>query len=78
MAVGANFHLILKTRVVFDVLARHADVVCDLVNLVAFFGPGKDARSPQSVGGWMVGIVRIDVPFVFLHLFADPLLPAAA
>jgi hypothetical protein len=38
LTVGTNLHLILKTHVVLDVLARHADIVGDLVDLIALFG----------------------------------------
>ena len=43
-----------------DVLARHADVVGDLVDVVALFGTGQDAGAAEPVNGRMVGVVRVD------------------
>jgi len=63
---------------VIDVLARHADVVGDLVDLVALFGTGQDAGAPQPMNGWVICIIRIDIPFIFLDLGGDPFLPFAA
>jgi hypothetical protein len=40
LAVGANLHLILEAHVVLDVLAGHADVVGDLVDLISLLGAG--------------------------------------
>jgi hypothetical protein len=40
-----------------DVLAGDADIVGDLVDLMALFSPGQDAGAAQAVNGRMVGIV---------------------
>ena len=63
---------------VLDVLARHADVVGDLVDLIALLGAGEDAGAPQPVDRGMVGVLRVDIPFVLLDLGGDPFLPVAA
>jgi hypothetical protein len=61
-----------------DVLAGHADIVGDLVDLIALFSPGQDASAAQAVNGRVVGIVRVNVPIVFLDLAGNPFLPAPA
>ena len=61
-----------------DVLPGHADVVGDLVDLVALLGAGEDAGAAQAVDGRMVSVVGIDVPIVFLDLGGNPFFPAAA
>src|SRR5882672_12261619 len=61
-----------------DVLAGHADIVGDLVDLIALFSPGQDASAAQAVNGRMVDIVGVNVPIVFLDLAGNPFLPAAA
>jgi len=61
-----------------DVLARHADVIGDLVDLVALFGPSKDSGAAQAVNRGVIGVFGVDVPFVFLNLGGDPFLPAPA
>jgi hypothetical protein len=43
LAVGADLHLVAEPHVMLDVLAGHADIVGDLVNLIAFLGPGQDS-----------------------------------
>jgi hypothetical protein len=53
---------------VVDVLPRHADVVGDLVGLIALLGTRQDAGAAQAVNGRMVGVVGVDVPIVFLDL----------
>jgi hypothetical protein len=77
-AVRSNLHLVAEAHVVGDVLARHSDIVGDLVDVVPLLGPGKDSRTAQAVDCRMVGIVRVDIPFVFLDLRANPFFPAAA
>ena len=42
-AVVRDLHLILESHVDADVLAGHADVVRNLVDLLALLSPGKDA-----------------------------------
>jgi hypothetical protein len=76
--LGRDLHLILEAHVVLDVLPGHADVVGDLVNLVALLGARQDAGAAQAVDGRMVGVLGIDVPFVFLDLGGNPFLPALA
>ena len=61
-----------------DVLAGHADIVGDLVDLMALFSPGQDAGAAKAVNGGMVGIVGVNVPIVFLDLAGNPFLAAAA
>jgi hypothetical protein len=41
---------------VTDVLAGHADVIGDLVRLVALFGARQDARARKTMDRRMVGI----------------------
>jgi hypothetical protein len=78
LAVGADLHLVAEAHVVLDVLARHADIVGDLVDLVALLGAGEYSSSAQAVDGRMVGIVGVDVPIVFLDLRRNPFLPTPA
>jgi hypothetical protein len=62
-----------------DVLTSHADVVSDLVDVMALLGAGQDAGAAQAVDGRIIGLFRVDVPFVFFGLVAYPfLLPEAA
>jgi hypothetical protein len=56
---------------VLDVLARHADVIGDLVDIIALLSAGKDSRAAQTMDGRVVGVVRFDIPLVFL---AEPTL----
>lgn len=77
LSIGAGRHLILEAHVVLDVLARHPDLVGDLVEVVTLLGTGEDAGAAQAVDGRMVGVFRVDVPFVFLDLARDPFLPPA-
>jgi hypothetical protein len=60
-AVRGDLHLVAEAHVVGDVLARHADVVGDLVDLIALLGAGQDAGASQAVDGRMVGLFGIDV-----------------
>jgi hypothetical protein len=73
--LGRDLHLILEAHVALDVLAGHADVVCDLVDLVALLGACQDAA--QAVDGRMVRVVGLDVPIVLLDLGGNPFFPAA-
>ena len=49
LAVGANLHLVAEPHVVLDVLAGHADIVGDLVDLIALLGAGEDSGPAQPV-----------------------------
>jgi hypothetical protein len=64
--LGRDLHLILEAHVVLDVLPGHADVVRDLVDLVALLGARQDAGAAQAVDGRMVSVVGLDVPIVLL------------
>ena len=75
--MGRDLHLILEAHVVLDVLPGHADVVGDLVDLVALLGARQDARAAQAVDGRMVSVVGLYVPIVLLDLGGDPFFPAA-
>jgi hypothetical protein len=61
LAVGAHLHLISEAHVMFEVPAGHADIVGDLVDLVALFSPGQDAGAAHAVGGLLRGLRRIEV-----------------
>jgi hypothetical protein len=50
-----------------DVLARHADVVGDLVGLIALLGARQNAGAAQTVDGRVVGVLGVDVPIVLLR-----------
>ena len=60
LAVSADLHLVAEPHVMPDVLARHADIVGDLVNLIALLGAGEDSGPAEPVDGRMVGVVRIE------------------
>ena len=75
--MGRDLHLIFEAHVVLDVLPGHADVVGDLVDLVALLGPRQDAGAAQAVDGRMVSVVGLDVPIVLLDLGGNPFFPAA-
>ena len=75
--MGRDLHLIPEAHVVLDVLPGHADVVGDLVDLVALLGARQDAGAAQAVDGRMVGVVGLDVPIVLLDLGGNPFFPAA-
>ena len=75
--MGRDLHLILEAHVVLDVLPGHADVVRDLVDLVALLGARQDAGAAQAVDGRMVSVVGLDVPIVLLDLGGNPFFPAA-
>jgi F0F1-type ATP synthase epsilon subunit len=62
--LGRDLHLILEAHVVLDVLPGHADVVGDLVDLVALLGARQDAGAAQAVDGGLVSVVGLDVPIV--------------
>jgi hypothetical protein len=47
-----------------DVLARHADVVGDLVGLIALLGARQNAGAAETVDGRVVGVLGVDVPIV--------------
>jgi hypothetical protein len=49
LAIGANLHLVAEPHVVLDVLAGHADIVGDLVDLIALLGAGEDSGPAQPV-----------------------------
>jgi hypothetical protein len=61
-----------------DVLTGHADVVGDLVDVIALLATGQDAGAAKPMDRRMVSLFRVDVPLVFLDLRGDPLLPALA
>jgi hypothetical protein len=46
---------------VLDVLAGHADVVGDLVKLIALFGAGQHAGAAQAVGGVLLALRRVKI-----------------
>jgi hypothetical protein len=48
-----------------------------LVDFIALLGAGKNAGAAQSVDRRMVGVLGINVPFVFPDLARDPFLSAA-
>ena len=48
-----------------DVLARHADVAGDLVDLIALLGARQNACAAQTVNGRVVGLDGVDIPLVF-------------
>ena len=75
--MGRDLHLILEAHVVLDVLPGHADVVGDLVDLVALLGARQDAGAAQAVDGRMVSVVGLYVPIVLLDLGGNPFFPAA-
>ncbi len=60
MVLSTDLHLILEAHVVLNVLARHADVVGDLVGFIALLGTGEDAGAAQAMNGRMVGVVGVD------------------
>jgi hypothetical protein len=62
LPLGRDLHLIPEAHVVLDVLPGHADVVGDLVDLVALLGARQDAGAAQAVDGRMVSVVGLDVP----------------
>jgi hypothetical protein len=49
LAVGANLHLVAEPHVVLDVLTGHANIVGDLVDLIALLGAGEDSGPAQPV-----------------------------
>ena len=51
LAVGADLHLVAEPHVMLDVLPGHADIVGDLVNLIAFLGAGEDSGPAQPMDG---------------------------
>jgi hypothetical protein len=51
LAVGAHLHLISEAHVMFEVPAEHADIVGDLVDLVALFSPGQDDPEVVAIVG---------------------------
>ena len=76
MAFSTNLHLILEAHVVLDI--RHADVVGNLLDLIPQLAAGKDSRAAQAVNCRMLGVIRLNIPFVFLDLQTNPFLPASA
>jgi uncharacterized protein YbjT (DUF2867 family) len=61
-----------------DVLAGHADVVGDLVDVIALLATGQHARATEPVDRRVVSLFGVDVPLVFLDLRGHPFLPALA
>ena len=61
-----------------DVLAGHADVVGDLVDVITLLSTGQDASAAQPVDGWVIGILGVNVLLIFADLSSDPFLPALA
>jgi hypothetical protein len=47
LVIGANLHLVAEPHVVLDVLAGHADIVGDLVDLLALLDAGEDSGPAQ-------------------------------
>jgi hypothetical protein len=70
--------LIFESHVVFDHLPRHADVIGDLVHLIAKGKAYQNASTAEAVDGGIVGVVGSDLPFVFADLSGHPFLPATA
>jgi hypothetical protein len=77
-AIGGNPHLVLKPHVVIYHLAGHADVVGDLVNILAFRPTCEDAGATQAMNGWPFNIVRVDFPFILGNLGCNPFPPLGA
>ena len=61
-----------------DDLARHADVVRDLIDVVPGHPPRQDAAAAQAMNGWVRRLLGIDVPLILLDLLCDPGLPILA
>src|SRR5437870_5362640 len=59
---GGHLHLVFEAHVVLDHLPGHADVVGDLVDIVALSVPSQDAGAAQPVNGRVLRVLRIDVP----------------
>jgi hypothetical protein len=72
LPVGGDLHLVAEADVVLHVLARHTDVVGDLVDVIAVLGAGEDTGPAQPVNGRVVCVFRIDVPFVLPGLRSKP------
>ena len=51
LAVCADLHLVAEPHVMLDVLAGHADIVGDLVDLIALLGAGENPGAAQPVDG---------------------------
>jgi hypothetical protein len=50
LTVGADLHLAAEAHAVLDVLARHPDVVGDLIDLVVLPGAGRECRCQAARG----------------------------
>jgi hypothetical protein len=71
--VRGDLHLVPEPHVATDVLRGHADVVGDLVDLVALLGADQDARAAQAMDGRMVSVVGVDIPIVSLGPGPSPI-----
>jgi hypothetical protein len=78
LTVRRDLHLLPEPHIMLNVLARHPDIVGDLVDFVALRGVCQDAGAAKTMDGGMVCFVGLNIPFVFLDLGSDPFLPAAA
>jgi hypothetical protein len=68
-AIRIDAHLVQESHIVVDHLARHPDVVGDLINIEAFHPAHQDAGTAQTMDGRPLYIIRVDFPCLFLDLF---------
>jgi hypothetical protein len=62
LTARSNLHLVPEPHIVRDILARHPDIVGDLVVLVALFRARQDTDASETMDRRMVDIVRFDIP----------------
>ena len=68
-------HLIFEAHVMFDHLARHADVIGDLLDIVTQCSSRKNSSATKAVNRRMLRVQGIDIPIVFFNLVSDPNFP---
>src|SRR5271154_1216603 len=73
-----NRHLIFKPHVMFDHLARHADVIGYLLHIVTRCSPLKDPSTTKPVYRRILHVQGINLPFVFFYLVSKPFFPKTA
>ncbi len=65
MSGHGDLHLVAEAHVALDHRTGHANVVRDLVNVVARGAPQQNAGATQAVNGRVGRVVGLDLPFVF-------------
>jgi len=71
--IRRHAHLIFEAHIVFHSLARHSDIVCDLIYAIPFRPTQQNAGASQPMDGGSFGILCIQFPVISSDLLSQPI-----